>query len=92
MWLCDSELWSLVIPYFAILTIYALILPTVGATQLILLKLPVSVTLGLFDDVFIVDPSSKEDEVIRGKITCATAEDGTVCFINQVLKVTHLSS
>jgi exosome complex RNA-binding protein Rrp42 (RNase PH superfamily) len=40
--------------------------------------------LGLFDDSFIVDPSSKEEEVLMGKVTCAIAEDGSICLLRQV--------
>ena len=57
---------------------------TAEATPLVLLKAPISVTLGLFDDIFITDPNSKEEEIIRGRITCAIAEDGSICLINQV--------
>lgn len=53
-------------------------------TQLVLLKAPISVTLGLFDNIFITDPNSKEEEIIRGRITCAIAEDDTICLITQV--------
>jgi exosome complex RNA-binding protein Rrp42 (RNase PH superfamily) len=53
-------------------------------TQLVLLKAPISVTLGLFDSIFITDPNSKEEEIIRGRITCAIAEDDSICLITQV--------
>jgi exosome complex RNA-binding protein Rrp42 (RNase PH superfamily) len=57
---------------------------TEGVTQLILHRAPISITLGLFDDTFIVDPSSKEEEVLMGKIICAIAEDGSICLLKQV--------
>ena len=57
---------------------------TAETTQLVLSKSPISVTLGLFDNIFITDPNSKEEEIIRGRITCAVAEDDSICLLSQV--------
>jgi exosome complex RNA-binding protein Rrp42 (RNase PH superfamily) len=56
-----------------------------NAKKLILSRIPISVTLGLFDESFLVDPSSKEEKVIRGTLTCASDIDGTICLIDQVI-------
>jgi exosome complex RNA-binding protein Rrp42 (RNase PH superfamily) len=53
--------------------------------KLVLSRIPISVTLGLFDESFLVDPSSKEERVIRGTLTCASDIDGTICLIDQVI-------
>lgn len=57
---------------------------TAETTQLVLSKSPISVTLGLFDNIFITDPNAKEEEIIRGRITCAVAEDDSICLLSQV--------
>lgn len=57
---------------------------TAETTQLVLSKAPISVTLGLFDNIFITDPNAKEEEIIRGRITCAIAEDDSICLLSQV--------
>ena len=63
-----------------------------GHTPLILLKVPISVTLGIFDDIFLVDPSTRDQNVMRGTITCATDECGIICFLNQVSLTVFSSS
>lgn len=62
-----------------------------NAKKLILLRIPISVTLGLFDESFLVDPSSKEEKVIRGTLTCASDIDGTICLIDQVIHYQFIS-
>lgn len=64
---------------------------TAETTQLVLSKAPISVTLGLFDNIFITDPNAKEEEIIRGRITCAIAEDDSICLLSQVPR-THAST
>ena len=59
--------------------------------QLVLLKSPISVTLGLFDNIFMTDPNSKEEEIMRGRITCAIAEDDSICLITQVSRTFFLT-
>lgn len=72
--------------------IHELILPTKliifinegGETPLELLKVPIAITLGIFDEIFLVDPSTTDENVMRGSITCAIDECGALCFMSQV--------
>jgi exosome complex RNA-binding protein Rrp42 (RNase PH superfamily) len=51
---------------------------------LLLSRLPVSITCAIFDDVLLVDPSLKEEEVARGSVTCVVDEKNNVCVLDQV--------
>lgn len=55
-----------------------------GIKELALLRYPISITLGLFDDIFLVDASQREEAIIRGSFTCITESDNTVCLVDQV--------
>ena len=37
-----------------------------------------------------MDPSKKDEDVLRGTMTCATDEDGIICFLNQVQYVQYV--
>ena len=56
--------------------------------QLVFLTRPISVTCSVFDDVLLVDPTSVEEQVQRGSITCVFDETDTMVLLSQVCGTT----
>jgi exosome complex RNA-binding protein Rrp42 (RNase PH superfamily) len=51
--------------------------------KLILLRNPISITCGVFDDIFIVDPDEQEQLIMRGTVTCVIDENNNICTLSQ---------
>jgi len=54
-------------------------------TPLVFLHTPIPVTLGLFDEAFLLDPSIEEEQVLQGRVTIALKENGDMCYLSQSL-------
>jgi exosome complex RNA-binding protein Rrp42 (RNase PH superfamily) len=45
----------------------------------------ISVTVGVVDDVLLVDPSEQEERALQGSVTCVFAmPGGSLCYLRQV--------
>ena len=56
-------------------------------TLIVLYKMPIPVTLGLFENVFLVDPSAEEEEHLDGRFVAVLTEDGSpICIMHRSSK------
>jgi len=52
-------------------------------TALPLIKTPVSCTMGILGKQIIVDPTVEEEEILDGRLTVVTLDDGTICAMQK---------
>ena len=54
---------------------------SIKPSPLVLNKTPISVTIGIFEDFLIIDPSAEEENYLEGKFTAVLSGDGNPLYV-----------